>query len=168
MRKLALTLLLAAYAIVCAGVRPAAAIAPFQAAFIKEYINNHKDKEFAKYVKTQAKCNICHQGKATPKNVYHNAYGKELVKLLDPKKDGRDQKKIQAALQKVAKMHTNPKDPKSPTYGELIAKSKLPGGDLKASQKELTDEAKKKAAEEHAKAEEEAKAEEAKTAEAAK
>ena len=161
MRKLALTLLLAAFGLTCLGIRPAMAIAPFQMAFMKEYVNDHKDKEFAKYVKTQAKCNVCHRGKVNPKNIYHNAYGKELVKLLDAKKDAKNQKKIQAALQKVAKMHTDPKDPKSPTYGELIAKSKLPGGDLKESQRELTDEEKKKEAAEHAKLEEEAKKAEA-------
>jgi hypothetical protein len=151
MRKLALTLLLAALVTACLGVRPAAAIAPFQAAFMKEYITNHKDKEYAKYVKTEAKCNICHRGKVNPKNIHHNAYGKELVKLLDAKKDAKDQKKIQAALQKVAKMHSDPKDEKSPTYGELIAASKLPGGDLKESKRELTDEEKEKEAAEHVK-----------------
>jgi len=136
MRKLALTLLLALAAVAVLRGRTAVAIAPFQAAFIKEYINDHKDKEFAKYVKTKAKCHICHQGKVTPKNVHHNAYGKHLVKLLDPVKDKKDLKKIKEALAKVAKMHSDPKDEKSPTYGDLIAQSKLPGGDLEESKKE--------------------------------
>jgi hypothetical protein len=140
MRKFALTLLLALAAFIAIGVRPAAAIAPFQAAFIKLYINDHEDKEFAKYVKTKAKCHICHQGKVSPKNVHHNAYGKHLVELLDPKKDKKDLKKMNEALAKVAKMHSDPKDDKSPTYGELIAKSQLPGGKLEDSQKEPKEE----------------------------
>jgi hypothetical protein len=142
MRKFALTLLLALAAIAAVGVRSAIAIAPFQAHFIKEYINNHEDKEFAKYVKTKAKCHICHQGKVSPKNVHHNAYGKHLVKLLDPVKDKKDVEKIKKALATVAKMHSDPKDEKSPTYGELIAQSKLPGGKLEDSQREPTEEEK--------------------------
>jgi hypothetical protein len=136
MRKFALTFLLAVLAVACVRVQPAAAIAQFQAAFMREYINDHEDKEFAKYVKTKAKCHICHQGKVSPKNVHHNGYGKHLVELLDPKKDNKDQAKIKAALEKVAEMHTDPEDDKSPTYGELIAASKLPGGDLEESKKE--------------------------------
>jgi hypothetical protein len=156
MRKLVVTILLAAVASLCVSVHPAAATAVFQGAFIREYINNHKDPEFAKLVKQKAKCNICHRGKATPKNVWHNAYGKELVKLLDPKKDARNKEKIQKALQKVAKMHSDPEDEKSATFGEMIEKGQLPGGDLKESQRELTDEEKAKETEEHEKLEAEA------------
>jgi hypothetical protein len=114
----------------------AMAIAQFQAQFIKEYVNEHPDKDFQKYVKTKAKCHICHQGKVTPKNVHHNAYGKHLVELLDPKTDKKDIEKIKKALAEVAKMHSDPKDENSPTYGDLIKQSKLPGGKLEDSQKE--------------------------------
>jgi hypothetical protein len=137
MRKFALILSFVVFAV---GAEQAFAIAQFQAAFIKEYINSHPDKEFQKYVKTKAKCHICHQGKVTPKNVHHNAYGKHLVELLDPKEDKKDAKKIKEALDKVAKMHSDPKDEKSPTYGDLIKKSQLPGGKLEDSQKEPEDE----------------------------
>lgn len=133
MRKFALILSLVVLAL---GAEQAFAIAQFQAAFIKEYINTHPDKEFQKYVKTKAKCHICHQGKVTPKNVHHNAYGKHLVELLDAKEDKKDAKKIKEALDKVAKMHSDPEDEKSPTYGDLIKKSQLPGGKLEDSQKE--------------------------------
>lgn len=139
MRKLALMLSLV---IVAANARQAMAVAQFQAAFIKEYINSHPDKEFAAYVKKEAKCNICHQGKATIKNVHHNAYGKHLVELLDAKEDKKNTKKIKEAFDKVAKMHSDPKDKKSPTYGDLIKESKLPGGDLEASKKEPEEEKK--------------------------
>jgi hypothetical protein len=137
MRKFALILSFVVFAV---GAEQAFAIAQFQAAFIKEYINTHPDKEFQKYVKTKAKCHICHQGKVTPKNVHHNAYGKHLVELLDPKEDKKDAKKIKEALDKVAKMHSDPKDEKSPTYGDLIKKSQLPGGKLEDSQKEPEEE----------------------------
>jgi hypothetical protein len=137
MRKFALILSFVVFAV---GAEQAFAIAQFQAAFIKEYINSHPDKEFQKYVKTKAKCHICHQGKVTPKNVHHNAYGKHLVELLDPKEDKKDAKKIKEALDKVAKMHSDPKDEKSPTYGDLIKKSQLPGGKLEDSQKEPEEE----------------------------
>jgi hypothetical protein len=133
MRKFALILSMALVAI---STQRAMAIAQFQAQFIKEYVNEHPDKDFQKYVKTKAKCHICHQGKVTPKNVHHNAYGKHLVELLDPKTDKKDIEKIKKALADVAKMHSDPKDEKSPTYGDLIKQSKLPGGKLEDSQKE--------------------------------
>ncbi|HEX6962485.1 MAG TPA: hypothetical protein VF175_11500 [Lacipirellula sp.] len=133
MRKFALIL---SALIVAVAAEQALAIAQFQAAFIKEYINDHPDKEFQKYVKTKAKCHICHQGKVTPKNVHHNAYGEHLVELLDPKEDKKDVEKIKKALAEVAKMHSDPEDENSPTYGDLIKESKLPGGDLEESKKE--------------------------------
>lgn len=135
MRKLALTTIFA-LAILGINARSAMAIAQFQAIFIKEYINSHPDKEFAKYVKTKAKCNICHQGKVSAKNVHHNAYGKPLVEMLDPEQDKRDVEKIKKALADVAEMHSDPQDEKSPTFGELIKQSKLPGGPLEESLKE--------------------------------
>jgi rhamnose utilization protein RhaD (predicted bifunctional aldolase and dehydrogenase) len=139
MRKFALML---SFLIAAGSAQQALAIAQFQAAFIKEYINDHPDKEFQKFVKTKAKCHICHQGKVTPKNVHHNAYGKHLVELLDAKEDKKDLEKIKKAFEKVAKMHSDPEDDKSPTYGDLIKDSKLPGGDLEASQKEPAEETK--------------------------
>jgi hypothetical protein len=139
MRKFALILSLV---IVALSNQPVFAIAQFQAAFIKEYINEHPDKDFQKYVKTKARCNICHQGKVSAKNVHHNAYGKPLVELLDAEKDKKDVKKIKEALDKVAKMHSDPKDEKSPTFGDLIKKSQLPGGKLEDSQKEPAEDAK--------------------------
>lgn len=137
MRKLALMLSLM---IVAGGAQQAMAIAQFQAQFIKAYINDHPDKEFQKHVKKEAKCHICHQGKVTPKNVHHNAYGKHLVDLLDAKEDKKDVEKMLNAFEKVAKMHSDPKDEKSPTFGDLIKASKLPGGDLAESQKEPKEE----------------------------
>ena len=133
MQKFALIL---SIVIVATAAEQALAIAQFQAVFLKEYINEHPDEEFQTYVKRKARCHICHQGKVTLKNVHHNAYGEHLVEMLDPKEDKKDVEKIKKALAEVAKMHSDPKNEKSPTYGELIKQSKLPGGKLEDSQKE--------------------------------
>ena len=142
MRKLTLMLILALSACATVGARRSMAIAQFQAVFLKQYINDHEDKEFAKFVKTKVRCHICHKGKVTPKNVHHNVYGKPLVELLDPHEDKKDVDKIKAAIEKVGKMHSDPKDDKSPTFAELIAKGELPGGDLEEAKKEPTEEEK--------------------------
>jgi hypothetical protein len=143
MRKLVLPVLLALAIGVSVDVRPAQAIAQFQAVFIKEYITDHKDKDFAKYVKTKVRCHVCHQGKSvSAKNLHHNAYGKHLIDLLDAEKDKKDVDKIKAAIEKVNKMHSDPKDEKSPTYGELLDKSILPGGELEDVKKDPEEEKK--------------------------
>ncbi|WP_428305899.1 hypothetical protein [Lacipirellula sp.] len=134
-------LIFCAVALSALGAESASAIAPFQVEFYKLYVNDHPDKEFSAYVKKEAKCNICHQGKKP--GPHRNAYGKQLAELLDAKTDKKDKEKIQAALAKVAEMHSDPDDDKSPTFGELIADSKLPGGDLEKSQEEPKDEEKK-------------------------
>jgi hypothetical protein len=96
--------------------------------FVKKYVDteskNPKEVAFAKVVK-EAKCNVCHKGK---KKKDMNPYGVELKKLLDKKTDKKDIKKIQAALEKVAGMKSDPKAEKAPTFGELIQQRKLPGG----------------------------------------
>jgi hypothetical protein len=120
------------------AVQSAHATPPFQAEFIKLYVKDHSNEEFAKMVKTKAKCHTCHQGKKV--GPHHNAYGKQLAELLDAKTDKKDVEKIKGALEKVAKMHSDPKDDKSPTFGELIAKGELPGGDLEKSKEEPKEE----------------------------
>lgn len=141
MRSLMLFALLAVLSTLSVGAPQALATAQFQAVFLKEYINDHEDKDFAKMVKTKARCHSCHRGKKV--GPYHNAFGKHLIALLDPEKDKKDVDKIKAALAKVVAMHSDPKDDKSPTYGELIEQGKLPGGDIEAAKKDLTDEEKK-------------------------
>jgi cytochrome c2 len=139
MRTFALTMF-CAVALLGLTAKSASAIAPFQAEFIKLYINDHPNEEFAKMVKTKAKCHICHQGKKV--GPHHNAYGIHLVDLLDAKEDKKDKEKIKEALAKVAEMHSDPNDDKSPTYGELIAKGELPGGDLEKAKEEPAEEKK--------------------------
>jgi hypothetical protein len=74
---------------------------------------------------TKANCNVCHVGKSK-KN--RNEYGKAINNFIT-KKDIKDKAKIQDALGKVEAMKSDPKDPNSPTYGELIQQGKLPGGE---------------------------------------
>jgi hypothetical protein len=131
MRKVCLILSIALATAI--GSREALGVLQFQKVFMEEYIAKHKDKKFAEYVTKKVKCHICHQGKLRK---HHNPYGEHLVELLDRKKDIRDVPKIKAALEKVAKMHSDPDDDKSPTYGAMIAASQLPGGPLEEVQKE--------------------------------
>ena len=117
---------------VCAIARPVSAIIQFQKEFHNLYLDEEKKSEFAKRV-VEDKCWLCHQGKSK-KN--HNSYGIHLTKLLDRKKDKKDKEKIIAALKKIEKLHTDPKDEKSKTYGDLIKVGKLPGGTLEECKKE--------------------------------
>lgn len=102
---------------------PAFAIKQFQDQFKELYVKpdgTSEQQAFAELVKS-AKCNVCHEGKSK-KN--RNAYGEKLSELLDKKADKKDVDKIRASLEKVAGM----KSPEGPTFGELIAEGKLPGG----------------------------------------
>lgn len=129
---------------------PASAILQFNKVFIAKYATDNDNEEFVESVK-KAKCWVCHQGK---KRHYHNPYGIHLVDLLDKTKDKKDEEKISKALDKVAKLHSDPKenkpgvdpkDKKSPTFGELIAAGKLPGGTLEEAKEEPSEDVKKAA-----------------------
>jgi len=133
MRRIVVMLVMGVGA-VCGLVPQASAIVAFKREFQKLYIKPDADEEFAKLVKSnKTGCFVCHQGK-NRKN--HNPYGDELKELLDKKKDAKDTKKIIASLRKVEKMHTDPDDDKSLTYGDLIKEHKLPGGPLEDLMKE--------------------------------
>lgn len=110
----------------------AQAIPAFKKQFEEKYVKGNKNEAYVKTFKG-AKCFLCHdtmklddKGKTSKKN--RNAYGQQLSKLLDKKTDKKNSKKIQEALVKVAEMHSDAKDDKSPTFGQLIEKGKLPGG----------------------------------------
>ncbi len=118
-------------------VSPAAAIKPFYDEFKKDYLDTLKDKKFAESIdKGDAKCLICHQGKQK-KN--RNAFGKEIGKLLDRKKDAKNTDKMDAAFKKVLAMHVDPKNEKSETYMDRLKASKWPGGELADLKKEPKD-----------------------------
>ncbi|MCG8451140.1 MAG: hypothetical protein MI725_16350 [Pirellulales bacterium] len=122
------------------------AIPQFQKEFYRVYNIDKKAEQPSDFVKVvlEAKCHLCHQGK---KRKNHNPYGDELAKLLDKKKDKKNPEKIVQALEKVAKLPTNPKDKKSPTYGALIKAGKLPGGSLEEAKKEPKEDAEKEGSE---------------------
>ena len=119
----------------CGVTHSALAIKQFQTEFYRLYHIDSKTEKPAGFAKTvlEAKCYLCHQGK---KKKNHNAFGEQLKKLLDRKKDKKNPAKIVGAIQKVAKLHTDPKDKKSPTYGLMIKTGKLPGGPLAEAKKE--------------------------------
>jgi hypothetical protein len=107
----------------------------FQAKYLKADSTDEKDKAFATLVTQTVKCNVCHVG--TNKKM-RNAYGKQLAMLL--KKDNfkperlkneeaKVKEEINAALDAVAAMKSDGDN--SPTFGELIAQGKLPGGAAK-------------------------------------
>ena len=131
-------MLLTGLLVTCGLSRPAVAVKQFQNEFEKLYVGEGSDSELGKLFKEKElkkfRCLVCHQGKKKKKN--RNAYGKQLSKLLDKKKDKKNKEKIIEALKKVAEMRSNPEDEKSPTFGELIAEGKLPGGTLEELKKE--------------------------------
>ena len=106
----------------------AKAIVPFMRAFAAKYVNKEstdpEDRKFAATVKS-AKCNLCHKGK---KKKDRNAYGEALSQFLDKKKDKNNKEKIEEALEKVAKLKSDPNDDQAATFGDLIAQRKLPAG----------------------------------------
>ncbi len=122
-----------------ANVRVARAIPPFWKEFEAKYVKpdsaDEKEKAFAAAAENAktGKCNVCHLG--SDKKM-RNAFGKQLAMLLkkdnfkaDRLKSEGDKAKaeIAAALEAVAGMKSG--DDKSPTFGELIAQGKLPGGE---------------------------------------
>lgn len=93
--------------------------------FQEHYVKESPNADWVKLVKKEAKCLVCHQGKRK-KNL--NPYGTQFTDLLETNE--KDKEKILAALKEVAERHSVADDPESPTYGELIAEGKLPGGEL--------------------------------------
>ena len=57
--------------------------------------------------------------------------GARLAKLLSKDTDKDNTEKVLKALEKVAAMKIDPRDPNSPAFGELIHQGKLPGGEPK-------------------------------------
>jgi hypothetical protein len=114
---------------------------PYAKKFASKYTKadgTDEEKAFAVLV-TNAKCTVCHEPGNDKK--LRNRYGKALAEIIKPKdvpadwKGETDNKKIEEALDKVALIHIDVKDDKSPTYAELIKTGKLPGGDAKTEEK---------------------------------
>jgi hypothetical protein len=113
---------------------PASATMQFQQVFIDLYLADHPDRDFVEFVRSQAKCYTCHQGCEDRKN--HNAYGQVLSNRLDALADREDATKVLAALREVENRPADPNDPDSPTFGQRIAESKLPAGELEDAKRE--------------------------------
>lgn len=123
-----------AFALIPVSARPAMAVLQFYKVFQAEYLDDHPDQEFAALVKKPAnRCFVCHQGK---KRTHHNAFGIHLVEPLDRRKDAKDKEKISAVIKQVLAMHVDPDDETSETYGDRLAASKWPGGELEELKKE--------------------------------
>jgi hypothetical protein len=116
---------LAAFAWIAFSASSVSAIPAFKKAFESKYVKGDSTEANDVALKAAVEksgCAICHMGKNKKSR---NVYGKELGKLIK-KSDGGDATKIDAALEKVAKMNSKPGDAKSPTFGDKISSGKLP------------------------------------------
>lgn len=121
--------LAAAALLLSVSARPAAAFKQFQDEWMKLYVEDSSNEDFVAAAK-EAKCYLCHQGK---KKSNHNPYGEHLVERLS-KKDKKDVEKIVNAIKEVGELESDGEG--SPTYAELIAEGKLPGGTLEEAKEE--------------------------------
>lgn len=115
---------LAVVTLVGTVVRDAAARPAFRKEFLALYVKD--GTPYAEKV-IKANCNVCHEGMSKKDR---NPFGQELAKLLT-KDDQGNPEKIQEALKKVADMKSKAGDDASPTFGQLIEKGELPGGEPK-------------------------------------
>lgn len=113
---------------------PCRATVQFQKVFVDEYLAEHSDREFVEYVRTKAKCFTCHQGSKHRQN--HNAYGRVLAELLDAPADNKDSAKIVAVLREMESRAADPSMLDGTTFGQRIAASRLPAGELDDAKRE--------------------------------
>ena len=108
---LSLCVALAAAGFAGLAARPAVAVTAFRQQFRAKYVKpdskDPKDVAF-RAAFDEAGCNLCHVGDDRTRR---NAYGQALGKFLSRKTDTQNKEKIQAALDKVAAMKSNPDDP---------------------------------------------------------
>jgi len=125
-RALILTCSLAVMAGSLLAARPALALRQFRDEFYVLYLDEESTaEEDVAYVELVrgARCNLCHVGR---NRKMRNVYGEALSELLDHDTDKENVEKIQEAIRAVAELKSNPDDPESPTFGELIEQRKLP------------------------------------------
>lgn len=122
--------LMLSLALSCLLGTPAFAYKQFMEEWMELYITDDTDEQLSADAK-QAKCFICHQGK---KKDNHNPYGIHFVERLG-KGDRKDVEKIVAAIKEVGDLPSS-QETGSPTYAELIAEGKLPGGTLEECKEE--------------------------------
>ncbi|MEK6194968.1 MAG: hypothetical protein N2F24_12180 [Deltaproteobacteria bacterium] len=137
------------------------AIGFFKNGFFEMYVpdspSSDAEKNLEKAAKAKTgKCWICHvnmkaEGEEKLGKKVRNNYGKAVSEFLDKENFSSKRRKaepevaakeVQAALKKVESMKSDPSDPNSPTFKELIEAGKLPGngkpdpGDLENAIKE--------------------------------
>jgi hypothetical protein len=104
---------------------PAYAIEQFYAQLEVKYVkwNSKKPNDVVLAAAfEQARCTICHPGDDKHKLTQ---YGGILAWRIN-KFDKTNKKKIQAALEEVGAIRTDPHNPKSPTYNEIFREGRLP------------------------------------------
>ena len=153
MSKIGIGFLYGTVALVCllAAERQAVATAPFSKEFVKVYVDPVKeateDHKQAFYLAAKAKagkCWICHVnmtplGEKKLKKKVRNNYGKALSEFLDKENFSSKRRKaepekvsaeIRDAFKKAGAMKSDPQNPDSPTFDELITSGKLPGNNV--------------------------------------
>jgi hypothetical protein len=115
------------------NVRPAVAVKPFldqfKALYVKPKTTDRTMLIFNEAVEAKG-CTVCHRGEPAKPTKDWNAYGTQLKKLLNAKRDAQNPKAIRAALGKVSRLKSNPDDPQSPTFGQRLQQGKLPVGEI--------------------------------------
>ncbi|NIM09088.1 MAG: hypothetical protein GTO53_08065 [Planctomycetales bacterium] len=134
--------------VLCGDSQTCQAIPPFKTEFFEVYVkeNPSTPEETALAEAADAKtgkCWICHvnmkdRGESKLGKKVRNNYGKALSQFLNKDDFGSERRKaepekvktqIREAFTKVEALKSDPNDPQSMTYGELIASGKLPGND---------------------------------------
>ena len=118
------------------GTRPAGAVKSFleqfKAVYVKAKTTDHTMQIFNAAVEKRDCC-VCHLAK--PKKGF-NAYGTQLKKLLNAKRDAQNPRAIRAAMAKVAQMKSKPDDADSLTFGQRLKQGKLPVGEIRVRTKD--------------------------------
>jgi hypothetical protein len=124
------------------SIRPAGAdkvfLAQFKTVYVKPKPTDRTAQIFKEAVEAKG-CTICHRGQPAKPTKGYNAYGTQLTKLLNAKRDVQRPQNIRAAFKKVEKMKSNPDDPDSPTFGQRLKQGKLPVGEIHVRSKDAAD-----------------------------
>jgi hypothetical protein len=126
MRKLVTTavVMMIGFGLLCST---ASAMPPFNAQFIKLYVESNKESDFAKAF-DKVKCNVCHEGtNKKMKNEYGLAVGKYLKKAdFGPDKIAADKEGKEKAIVEALKKVEEEKAKDGKSFGEKIKAGTLP------------------------------------------